>query len=235
MASISIGDLLHTLRAFLILELADSKIPDLLRNRSSLRSGLATPTSHLDTLNEIWWLRWWIGARKIDYEVRLNDAAVSDADIDWQVEIESAGLTINLEVKRRPTDVRRLDPTKSLGFRSVFENGLGTKAGALKFTKSGQTHVNVLALTLYCPIDREVQDAANAFVDLNSFNVDGVAIWSWDGDRTPQFAFHSGTQPSKADRVRDCLAASDFEDEIEIGSVAHPLLWPAINPTLAPA
>jgi len=133
-----------------------------------------------------------------------------------------SGTRLNLEVKRRPADIRRLDPTNELGFHSLFEEGLATRSGKLKFVKSKDSEVNVLGLTIYGPLDRPIQDAANSFIDTNALNVDAVAIWSWISEQTPHFALHSGVNPSKADRIREHLNVEDLEDTQEIHLIAHP-------------
>lgn len=202
-----------------VLELSRILLPENIRNRKWFREGLADPGQHLNALNEIWWLRWWKGADRIQGNVRLHED--SNVDVDWQFEMEDASIKVNLEVKRRPSDVRRLVPGSRVGMKSLFEDGLQSGAGVPKFSPSSAGTVNVLAITIYCPLNGEVEAAGNEFVDRNNLNVDAVAIWSWTGP--PHFSFCTGGSASKADQLRDHLAPSDEEDEQEIHFLWHPL------------
>jgi len=68
-----------------VLEIGELIIPDALKNNKAIRVGLQDPKKHLNTLNEIWWLRWWRKAEYIRPSVQLDP--VVDTDIDWQFDL----------------------------------------------------------------------------------------------------------------------------------------------------
>lgn len=204
-----------------VLEHSKNLLPETIRNRKWYRESLSDPRNHLNALNEIWWLRWWKKAQGIEANVCLHQG--SKVDVDWRFEIGNSDITVNLEVKRRPSDVRRLDPDSGIGAKSLFEEGLQSGAKVPKFTPSPEGTVNVLAITIYCPLNQELEAAANEFVDDNDLNVDAVAIWSWTGP--PHFSLCTGASGSKGDLLRDHLLPSDEEDEQEIHLLCHPLMF----------
>ena len=95
---------------------------------------------HLDTLNEIWWLKFWRSLVSVRRGPKANRGA---PDADWLLTFHDglADCTINLEVKRRTGNInawfKHANPTVSL-----------SKVGK-KFQPVGPETANLVALTIY--------------------------------------------------------------------------------------
>lgn len=133
---------------------------------------------HLDTLNEIWWLKFWRGIQGV---VRGPKVSENDCDFDWKINLRDglAQCTINLEVKRRTSNINQL-----------FKEGRPTASVrkiAKKFGPVGDGSANIAALTLYHPVSDQIDRNLRAWVDAQE-HLHGLLVWT-EG--------HAGTTPLK--------------------------------------
>jgi hypothetical protein len=141
-----------------ISEWAHANIPHLWPN--ALRDDLADPNSHLDTLCEVWWLSKVIGGdfKTVRHGVPAEPGNKKGKNFDWQVRLPAAGVTLNLEVKRRPGDVGRSIDVPKLKWKSIFND-------VDKFPEPNPPDVlNVGCIRLFGPISRDVYDAARGWL-----------------------------------------------------------------------
>ncbi|MSU66030.1 MAG: hypothetical protein EXS38_08025 [Opitutus sp.] len=122
---------------------------------------------HLDTLNEIWWLKFWRGLVGVRRGPKLNAAT---PDVDWLLTIRDglADCVVNLEVKRRTGNInawfKHGNPTVSL--RDVKK----------KFHPAGRETANLAALTVYHrPQPATVRQIGEWLGQTTA--VDGVVVW----------------------------------------------------------
>ena len=145
--------------------------------KSGLRVKLKTPTDHLSAVEELLWLGLWRNPVDVRNEVCLPGAG--GKAVDWR--FKTCGEIVNLEVKLRPRDWKRLvdGPYYSTVHDSYFE-GI-----AAKFGSSRDNELNLVGITLLAQLDREVQDAAARYLACHE-HIDGVVWWSTGtGERHP--------------------------------------------------
>lgn len=122
---------------------------------------------HLDTLNELWWLKPWRGLVGVR---RAPKASPDLPDFDWALQIQDglASCTINLEVKRRTSNLN-----------AWFKHGnspLSSRDISYKFAPSGEGVANIAALTTFQPPDAEAQRFLIDWLRQTG-EVDGVVVW----------------------------------------------------------
>ena len=123
---------------------------------------------HLDTLNEVWWLKFWRG---IECVVPGPKESANHPDFEWEIHIND-GLTksrINLEVKRRTSNINKF-------FKERRPNASVNKI-AKKFQETNEGTANVAALTLYHNIPEEVHRSLRRWFDSQA-NLHGLLIWT---------------------------------------------------------
>jgi hypothetical protein len=127
-----------------ISEAGHTVIPHLWLGNKTLRERVHTPTQHLDTLNEVWWLSRWHGAIPDSVEMEyslLGGAKNRTPTVDWRFRVLDGAITINLEVKnRRGTAASK--PMK----KGVYLFGENPEK---PFRPSREDEINVLAITGY--------------------------------------------------------------------------------------
>lgn len=136
-----------------------------------LRFYLRTPAHHLNALNEVWWLGRFKTATCIESRHHMHSGP---EDIDWRFNLEGTDMWINLEVKNRPTDIRRHIHGVDVGVKQWLADT--TK----KFTPSKENEINLVGLTIFGQIDRRVQHSIADWISKQKI-VDGVIIWSHEG------------------------------------------------------
>lgn len=122
---------------------------------------------HRDTLNEIWWLKFWRSLAAVQRGPKVNPAS---PDADWLLTIrdELADCSINLEVKRRTGNInawfKHGNPTVSL--RDIKH----------KFQQTGRETANVAAITVFHAPEMETVRQIGDWLNQSS-TVDGVVVW----------------------------------------------------------
>jgi len=169
-------------------ELARKLVPTIwLQPTDDLRGKISSPSQHLDTLNEFWWLSRWNGSFEAIPSFKMHtDSAL---DVDWRLTWDfglNTFLSVNLEVKRR-MDVLRTGG-EHLNPVDVFEAGV-IKDGRSKFRPSQHDEINVLGITLIGEIDHEVQQHAESWLQTRN-DVDAIVLFSRFSSRKPSLALH---------------------------------------------
>lgn len=123
---------------------------------------------HLDTLKEIWWLKFWRGIQSV---VRSPKVSANDPDFEWQIGLCDglARCTINLEVKRRTSNINQL-----------FKEGRPTASVrkiAKKFGPVGDGTANIAALTLYYPVSDQIDRNLRAWMEAQE-HLHGLLVWT---------------------------------------------------------
>ncbi|WP_367871920.1 hypothetical protein [Luteolibacter sp. Populi] len=127
---------------------------------------------HLDALNEIWWLKF---VRSIQTVTRGPKEAESDPDYDWQIKVHDglAPLVVNLEVKRRTSNINKFfkegRPNASLGNISK------------KFKSVDEGTANIAALTIYHPVSTEIDRNLRNWLE-DQEHLHGLLVWT-EGSR----------------------------------------------------
>jgi hypothetical protein len=195
-----------------ISEWAHDHIPHLWPAR--LRDGLREPTMHIDTLCEVWWLS---RVRGAEFKTARHAAPVDPSlgkgkNCDWQVRLAS-GLTLNLEVKRRPGDIGRIIDELRLKPRSLFDavDKFGT-------APPPQTR-NVGCIRLFGPITAELRAAAQAWLAVTPA-ISGLALCALTAPPGENFALIS--QPGVTD-LAGLFSPPDREDLTYLAPVSYAL------------
>lgn len=152
-----------------VAEWAHAHIPQLWPGK--LKAELRDPNSHLDTVCEVWWLSRVVGAdfQSVLHGVPVDTANAGGKNFDWQVRLPSAGVTLNLEVKRRPGDIGRFIDVPKFKWKTIF-NDLD------KFPPASPPDVvNVGCIRLFAPISRPVIEAGHEWLK-TSPNVSAVVF-----------------------------------------------------------
>jgi len=197
-------------------------IPYLWHQPGKLRDSLRNPAQHLDTVEEIWWLDRWLDPQGIQSSVILRDD--SDKDVDWSFTLGDGALSINLEVKRLCGDCLR--HTRGRTFKIDVFDRFCKKKVIQKFRKSEPTEVNVLALSLFGEIDRDVQMIVGEWLSNRQDVIDAVIITSREARRKSCFDFHFRNQ--KAQYLRPFLREPTYEDQSLIFSLIVPIDIPGL-------
>lgn len=142
---------------------------------------------------------------------------------DWSFAANGSRTTvrINLEVKRRPRDIKRF-----LGF---------TDSAALfddiskKFPTSCSQEINVGAITIYSKINRKLAASVQGWL-ADEQHVHALLIWSEDFFDSPPFAVTA--KPEVAGMIRECLSRLDSEDLSGVGIVTHLILDHPLQPKI---
>src|SRR6202012_1289296 len=105
--------------------------------------------------------------------------------IDWQFDLSGtdASWTINLEVKRIIGSIGNKAYQKTHHFYSTVrvDGSINTDDPRLKFRRSSEHEVNVLAITWYDEISVELETEIQRFLDEDE-RIDAVIVWAC-GDR----------------------------------------------------
>jgi hypothetical protein len=213
------GELLYLSRVF---EIARTLIPDHWNGDKKLLAAVRSPTWHLATLNEIWWLARWhdFEEKELTREYRQNPQSVKT--IDWRFPLNVFGKRwfFNLEVKDRLASMSDRSYNRRHAFyRSLRGDGSEDVTDPrLKFCKSGADEINVIAITWYDQISSDLETEIQRFVD-ESDVIDVVAVWA-PGDRIRGGwirLFPRGTELSEKRRAFNrVLRAPDAEDQTRI-------------------
>lgn len=175
--------------------LADTWLKD-----EDLKHYLSDPHKHLAALNEIWWLGRFPTAVEITSRHKMHSGS---QDIDWRFRLEGTDTWINLEIKNRPKDASRHAHGIQLGANKWLKGVVD------KFAQSSSNELNVVALTLFGPIDRHVQDQVSQWLVKHPV-IDAILIWSHEGRNQSAFDKQIGTP--KAELLKAGLILEPLEE-----------------------
>lgn len=201
-------------------QIARRAIPHYWLKPCKLRDSLRNPTQHLDTTEEIWWLDRWKRPESIKSSVKLKQG--SDADVDWTFTVGDGALTVNLEVKRLVGDCVRHVTERTFKidwFEQFCENKVNPK-----FRASREDEVNVLGLSLFGEITREVQLVVSEWLTNRQELIDAVVIVTREARR--KSCFDIQLRNSKAKHMKNFLHEPTLEDQ----SLAFSLMVPVNDP-----
>ena len=153
-------------------EIGHSVIPQYWLENKKLRDALRNPTQHLDTVEEVWWLSRWHGIESISMAERLLPN--SKADVDWSFFLFNKQIRVNLEVKRIPSDLVR--HTRGRPFNKEWFTTFCSEKVLPKFRPSGTDEINILGLSLFGEIDRNVQLVVSEWLRQHKCLIDAVVI-----------------------------------------------------------
>lgn len=170
---------------------------------------LRNPREHLDSVNELWWLGRFNNPENVDKSDKKSNKRPSP---DWSFTVSSgeSSLRLNVEVKRRCSDIKR-----HLAFSE--KTNLFDKISP-KFRCRSLTELNVAAVTTYSSIDNTVEEMARRWIE-NEENIDAVVIWSEQSSSSP--ALVAVTREEISDLFRTFLSKPDAEDISGVGMISH--------------
>jgi hypothetical protein len=137
------------------------------------RKNLALSTKHLDTVEELIWMGgFWHTSIDHDSVVSAHKMSGKTKDVDWRFQCVLADLRkwLNMEVKRRNSDLEQLCPggeELSKPFADISQ----------KFTNSSDDEINVAAITLYGSDPEQIAARADKWLRQNTV-VDCVVLWN---------------------------------------------------------
>lgn len=208
---------------------------ELKKARGELAANLQKSEKHLNTLNEVWWLKCWEGldVSSVCYEhpraLQGSPSVKQPSTADWSFTTLGGEIRINLEVKNRPgTHGARIWDKRFYLFSEDPEKPFGI---------SSEEEINVLAVTAYLADSASEQELAahvqEYFDHLDAENrpvVDVVLVWMPLG-RSPasswtQF-FPKNRDLRKKDLIVKALLKSPTEeDRTRYGLQQYPVALP---------
>lgn len=212
----------HLLFFSRVSEIARRTIPHYWLKPCKLRDSLRNPTQHLDTMEEIWWLDRWKSPGKIKSSVKLKQG--SDADVDWTFTLGGQALTVNIEIKRLVGDCVRHVTERTFKI-DWFERFCENKVNP-KFRASREDEINVLGLSLFGEITREVQLVVREWLVNRQELIDAVVITTREARR--KSCFDIQLRNTKASLMKNFLKEPNNEDQGLAFSLIVPVKIPGI-------
>ena len=164
-----------------ICALAHKIIPSFWTTDRSLIQSVRLPSQHLDTLNEIWWLGRWSGIDEKFVRREVTILPSTGKSIDWQFKLlaNDETWTVNLEVKRTISSIGAKAYRKEHYFYSTLrgDGSINTEDPRLKFRRSLDHEVNVLAITWFDEISAALEAEIQRFLDEDD-RIDTVIVWA---------------------------------------------------------
>ncbi len=209
-----------------ISEIGHRIIPQFWLGSKTLREGVHTPTKHLDTLNEVWWLSRWHGVipNSVEMEYRLLGGAKNRTPtVDWRFHVLDGAITINMEVKnRRGTAASK--PIK----KGVYLFGDNPEK---PFRPSQDDEINVLAITGYHAGAISVEEEnrlAQDFLDNSPAGkvLDAIALYVVGQGSRERLFFPTNRPLHKKDLIlRSLWKPENFEDHSRVMLQRFPIPW----------
>jgi hypothetical protein len=199
-------------------------IPNVWLKSGTLRRCLRDPAQHLNTVEEICWLGRWLAPKNVESSKTLRSDA--DTDVDWQFclgEDPRNPIVVNLEVKRLIGDTLR--HVRGRSFKLDWFERFCRESVTPKFKPSQEHEVNVLALSLFGEINRDVQFVIGEWLKQQSV-IDAVLVTSREARRRSCFDWHFRNQ--KATRLKDFLREPSPEEQSWIFNILVPIEIPGI-------
>jgi hypothetical protein len=192
-----------------------------------LRESLRNPTQHLNTIEEIWWLDRWKNPQNIRSSQKLIQG--SNRDVDWTFNLGIETISVNFEVKRLVGDCLR--HVRGRSFKADWLAEFCNKKVIPKFRPSEEHEVNVLGISLFGKISREVQLAIGEWL-IGQAHIDAVIISSRESRKSSCFDWHF--RNPKAQGLRQFLNGPTAEDQGLVFGLVVPIDIPGF-PNIAKA
>jgi len=179
----------------------------------SFEGRLNTGKEHLAVLNELWWLGKFVGPRNISSEYQMKEAK---GKVDWRFDCGPSEfpMTVNLEIKRRPSNISKLFLSKSTSFLTKISNKFPSNEGGVRTDAS----LNVVAITIYSDIDRKLIDQTLQWLKENR-SVDAVVWFSFKSDEKTPWLVVSRRPEDIFERI--CLIEPDEEDLSTVAQITY--------------
>jgi hypothetical protein len=217
-----------------VVEIARRLVPRHWFDDVSLLAAVRAPTWHLATLNEIWWLARWNGFEETELVREYRHNPRSKKSVDWRFPLMISGARwfLNVEVKCRLGSISdRSYNRKHHFYQQIRPDGTEDLSDPrLKFCKSSEHEINILAVTWYDQVSSELEMEIRRFL-AKSDSIDVVAIWA-PGDRVRggwiRF-FPRGTELlEKRYAFNAALKPPDTEDHTRIMRNVCPIPLPVV-------
>jgi len=168
---------------------------------------------HVSVLNEIWWLAKFLLPRKIVSEYQIEGAR---GKVDWRFEcgLNENSIMVNLEVKRRPSDVAKLFRSSS----SALLTKISKKFQLLDEVMQTDSSLNIAAITIYSDIDQKLIEQTNRWLAENR-SVDAVIWFSFKSDLNTPWVVVTGRRHNFT--TNEILIEPDEEDLATIAQIRH--------------
>ena len=205
--------------------IARELLPTIWLKSGKLRSCLCDPAQHLNTVEEICWLDRWMEPKNIEFSKNVRSDA--NTDVDWQFclgEDSQNPIVVNLEVKRLIGDVLR--HVRGRHFKLEWFERFCRESVIPKFKPSQEHEVNVLALSLFGEINREVQFVIGRWLSQHQGIIDAVLVTSREARRRSCFDWHFRNQ--KASRLKGFMREPSAEEQSWIFDLLVPINIPGI-------
>jgi hypothetical protein len=211
--------------------IARELLPDIWHKSGKLRHCLRDPAQHLNTVEEICWLDRWRAPKNIESSKNVRSDA--NTDVDWQFclgEDPKNQIVVNLEVKRLIGDVLR--HVRGRSFKPEWFERFCFESVIPKFKPSQEYEVNVLALSLFGEINRDVQMVIGEWLGKHQGPIDAVLVSSRESRRRSCFDWHFRSQ--KAAKMKGFLKEPSPEEQSWIFDLLVPIDFPGIPSIVKP-
>jgi len=202
-----------------ISQIGHSLIPHLWLGNKTLREHVRDPKQHLNTLNEVWWLSRWYGIDPVSVTMeyafpQANGPQRNPPTVDWRFQVLGGAVTINLEVKNRPSTVAA----------GPFSKGvyLFGDTPEKPFQPSKDDEINVLAITAYYAghlSQKEEADLVTKYLEESPAGevIDAVALYVGGPSSYERLYFPTNRTLNKKDLIlRSLYRPTDIEDHSRI-------------------
>jgi hypothetical protein len=199
------------------------------RHSKKLRESLCNPRQHLSVVEEIWWLDQWYGIEGVKMNYQLKED--SKKDVDWSLLFFDGTLRVNLEVKRIIRDCMR--HARGIDFFKGRFSEFCEEEVVQKFRNSRSNELNILAVSLFGEIDREVQLTVSDWLrseqnlSLGEPLIDGIVLATREGRRHSQLDTQLYTE--KSNIVKHLLKPFSKEDSCLTFVLKCPVSIPGLD------
>jgi hypothetical protein len=163
--------------------------------------------------------------KNIEYSKNVRSDA--DTDVDWQFclgEDPQNPIVVNLEVKRLIGDVMR--HVRGRHFKLEWFERFCRESVIPKFKSSQEHEINVLAISLFGEINREVQFVIGKWLIEHQGAIDAVLVTSREARRRSCFDWHFRNH--KARRLQGFMREPSAEEQSWIFDLLVPIDIPGI-------
>jgi hypothetical protein len=149
----------------------------------------------------------------------------SNTDVDWSLLLDKGRLRVNMEVKRILLDCMR--HVRGLEFNRAWFSKFCATEVTPKFHISQPGEVNILAISLFGEIDRQVQSVVGDWLSSGQTQIDGILIATREARRHSQFDHQLFTPKSRL--IKKLLKPISEEDSRLAFALEVPISIPELG------